>query len=191
MLRSLLLSLCLAVAGSQAALARDDIGGPFSLIDQDGQAVNEQTYLGKPALLYFGFTSCPDICPTDLARMAKLAKAVRESTAIELRPIFVTLDPQRDTPDRLKGYMAYYGKDFVGLTGPQENIAKLADLYHVYYKKVPFGDAGDYMLEHSTFLFLLDSQGRYLDHFGRGMDEAQIIQRITGKLDHGQRLGAL
>ncbi|MGC4011410.1 MAG: SCO family protein [Pseudomonas sp.] len=176
--------LCLALlAGMASAATRTDVGGPFSLIDQDGQRVTERSYEGRPALLYFGFTSCPDICPTDLARMARIARAVEQEKGIKPRPIFVTLDPERDTPQQLKGYVGHFDAEFVGLTGTPQEIASMTDEYHVFYKKVPTGDKpGDYTVDHSTFLFLLDKDGGYLDHFGRGLKEEEIIQRVSAHL---------
>lgn len=169
--------------GAVGATTHPDIGGPFSLTDQDGQRVTERNYAGRPALLYFGFTSCPDICPTDLAKMARIARAVEQQRGIKPRPIFVTLDPERDTPQQLKGYVTHFDPEFVGLTGTPQEIVSITDEYHVFYKKVPRSDTpGDYTVDHSTFLFLLGQDGAYLDHFGRGMKEADIIQRVTEKL---------
>lgn len=171
------------LSGLAGASTRTDIGGPFNLTDQDGQRVTQRSYEGRPALLYFGFTSCPDICPTDLAKMARIARAVEQERGIRLRPIFVTLDPERDTPQQLKGYVTHFDKDFVGLTGTPQEIASITDEYHVYYKKVPYGDKpGDYTVDHSTFLFLLGKDGGYLDHFGRGLKEEEIIQRVNARL---------
>ncbi|MCP1626795.1 SCO family protein [Pseudomonas nitroreducens] len=170
-------------AGVSVAATRSDVGGPFNLTNQDGQRVTQRDYEGRPALLYFGFTSCPDICPTDLAKMARIAHAVEEEKGIKPRPIFVTLDPERDTPQQLKGYVGHFDPEFVGLTGTPQEIIAITDEYHVFYKKVPYGDKpGDYTVDHSTFLFLLDKDGSYLDHFRRGMAEDEIIQRVGAKL---------
>lgn len=112
-----LLLIALLAAGGTTAAPRSDIGGPFQLTDQNGWPANQQRLAGQPSLLYFGYTTCPDICPTDLARMARLVKAVRASSGAELRPIFVTLDPECDTPQRLQTYMSYFGPTFLGLSG--------------------------------------------------------------------------
>lgn len=164
------------------AATRTDVGGSFKLIDQSGRAVTDQTYHGKPVLMYFGFSSCPDVCPTDLARMARIAKQAQQATGVPLTPIFVTVDPERDTPRKLKPYVGVFGKDFVGLTGTPAQIKDITDKYHVFYKKVPYGKQGQYTMDHSTFMFLLDAKGRYQDHFGRSVDEATVVQRISADL---------
>lgn len=157
-------------------------GGAFNLTDQDGREVTERSFQGKPALLYFGFTSCPDVCPTDLARVARIVRRVRSLGGPSLTPIFVSVDPARDTPARMKAYVSVFGRDLVGLTGTPAQIAEVTDRYHVYYKKVPYGRRGQYMMDHSTFVFLLDREGRYVDHFGRTADEAQVARRIVTAL---------
>ncbi|MET3930196.1 cytochrome oxidase Cu insertion factor (SCO1/SenC/PrrC family) [Lysobacter sp. OAE881] len=179
---SILLSALLLVPSLLLAEPRSDIGGSFRLTDQDGKAVTQATYAGKPALMYFGFSSCPDVCPTDLARIERIARRVQQDSGVAVTPIFVTIDPERDTPAKMKTYVSIFGKDFVGLTGTPAQIKDIAAKYHVYYKKVPYGDKGHYTMDHSTFLFLLDRQGRYVDHFGRAVDEKVVAQRIAADL---------
>lgn len=177
--------LLMGLATSTGAATRSDIGGPFQLTNQNGQRVNERSF-GEPVLLYFGFMTCPAICPTDLAKMARISRQLQQQQGLKVRPVFVTIDPERDTPGKLKAYVKYFASDFVGLTGSAQEIAHITDAYHVYYKKVPFGDKPDqYMMDHSTILFLLDSQGRYLKHFGRGMDEQEIAQQVVTALADG------
>ncbi|MNQ64860.1 hypothetical protein D3C85_792990 [compost metagenome] len=171
-----------AMAASSTAATRTDIGGPFQLTNQNGQRVTERSF-GEPALLYFGFMTCPAICPTDLAKMARISRQLQQQQGINVRPIFVTIDPERDTPKKLKTYVNYFASDFVGLTGSAQDIVRITDAYHVYYKKVPTGDKPDeYMMDHSTILFLIDSQGRYLKHFGRGLDEKEIEKQVVTAL---------
>ncbi len=174
--------LLMGLTADVVAAARTDIGGPFQLTNQNGQRVTEKSF-GAPVLLYFGFMTCPAICPTDLAKMARISRQLQQEQGIKVRPVFVTVDPERDTPDKLKVYVKYFANDFVGLTGTSQQIAKITDAYHVYYKKVPSGDKPDeYMMDHSTILFLLDSQGRYLKHFGRGLDERDIERQVAAAL---------
>ncbi|MNX29896.1 hypothetical protein D3C86_600480 [compost metagenome] len=171
-----------ATAASSTAATRTDIGGPFQLTNQNGQRVTERSF-GEPALLYFGFMTCPAICPTDLAKMARISRQLQQQQGISVRPVFVTIDPERDTPKKLKTYVNYFASDFVGLTGSAQDIVRITDAYHVYYKKVPTGDKPDeYMMDHSTILFLIDSQGRYLKHFGRGLDEKEIEKQVVTAL---------
>jgi len=174
--------LLMGLAADAVAATRTDIGGPFQLTNQNGQRVTERSF-GEPTLLYFGFLTCPDICPTDLAKMARISRQLQQQQGIKVRPVFVTVDPERDTPDKLKVYVKYFASDFVGLTGSAQEIARITDAYHVYYKKAPYGDQpGQYMMDHSTILFLLDSQGRYLKHFGRGLDEKEIEKQVVTAL---------
>jgi protein SCO1/2 len=177
-MRGLLMALLLLFSSAHAA----EIGGHFSLVDQDGRHVTDQSFVGKPVLLYFGFTACPDVCPTDLAKIVKIAAAIHTATGIVVTPVFVSIDPERDTPARLKAYVKSFGKDFVGLTGSPAQIAAIGDEYHVYYKKVPFGTRGDYMMDHSTVLFLLGADGAYLDHYGRALTAEEIVPRAVAKL---------
>jgi protein SCO1/2 len=117
--------------------------------------------------------------------MARISRQLQKDKGITVRPVFVTIDPERDTPKKLKEYVGYFAKDFVGLTGSAQDIVRITDAYHVYYKKVPSGDKPDqYMMDHSTILFLLDSQGRYLKHFGRGMDEQDIEKQVVAALEN-------
>ena len=176
--------LCFAAMWAQVPYAQSPakIGGPFQLLDQNGRPVSDATYRGKPALVYFGFTSCPDVCPTDLARIARIARSVRKLGGPELTPIFITVDPERDDPARMKVYVRRFGSDFVGLTGSAEQIRSVSDLYHVYYKKVPFEKHDAYTMDHSTFLFLVDRDGNYLDHFGRAAGETEVSQDILREL---------
>jgi len=194
-MKSLLLAPALfAVALSAACGARaatnDDIGGSFQLVDGDNHPVTDKTYHGRPVLLYFGFTSCPDVCPTDLARIERIARRVQKAGAPAPLPIFVSIDPERDAPKMMKAYVGAFGSDFVGLTGTPAQIARIADLYHVYYKKVPYGQHGQYTMDHSTYLFLLGRDGRYIDHFGRGVDEAEVARTITAELTPAPRKAA-
>jgi protein SCO1/2 len=165
---------------SLPALSASDLGGPFELIDQDGINVTQENYTGAPALLYFGFASCANICPTDLARMASLTRTLAEENGIEITPIFVTIDPERDTPEKLASYVKQFHPRFVGLSGSDQAIADIADKYAVYYSPVPMGES--YMMDHSTFTFLVGADGHYLAHFPRDMPLTQMSLKIADLL---------
>jgi protein SCO1/2 len=165
----------------QAHAVPPAIGGPFALTDQDGRAITQATFAGKPFLLYFGYTSCPDICPVDLARVQKIADAIRVETGAVLIPVFVTVDPERDTPVRMKAYVRAFGKDMVGLTGTTAQIQAITDEYHVYFKKIPVA-GGSYMMDHSTMLFLVGPHGTYLDHYGRKLPDDDVVKRVVTTL---------
>lgn len=174
--------LLIALQPVAMAATRGDVGGPFELVDQNGMRVTQSTFLGKPVLLYFGYATCPDVCPLDLAKMASIARGIRTDTGLAVTPVFVTIDPERDTPAKLKTYVGWFGKDFVGLTGTPEQIAAIGDEYHVYYKKVPAPNGG-YLMDHSTMLFLLGADGGYLDHYGRALPVDEILARAVAKLN--------
>lgn len=162
------------------ALAVSDLGGRFALIDQHGVDVTEENYRGKPALLYFGFSSCGDVCPTDLVKMGFVVEQLVSTAGIEITPIFVTIDPERDTPERMAAYLTAFHPDFVGLTGSDEAIADIADKYAVYYAPLPMGNS--YMMDHSTLLFLIDANGDYVAHFTRDVPVNELTQSIIKKL---------
>jgi protein SCO1/2 len=175
--------LCLGLLASVPSGAYGDsasVGGPFRMVDQDGHAVTDRTYLGKPLLMYFGYTSCPDICPVDVAKIASIAKTVREQTGIDVTPVFVTVDPERDTAARLKVYVRAFSSDAVGLTGSPAQIAAMTDAYHVYFRKVPTD--GGYLMDHSTVLYLIGPDGTFLGHYGRKLPEQEVATRVAQTL---------
>jgi len=175
----------LALVGLLSAmpsLAADiDVGGPFQLVDQDGHAVSDQTYRGRPLLMYFGYTSCPDVCPVDVAKVVKVSRSVRASTGIDVTPVFVTVDPARDTSARMKAYVRAFGADVIGLTGSDAQIKQVTDAYHVYFNKVPAN--GTYLMDHSTVLYLVGADGRLLDHYGRKLPEQDVAARVAATLE--------
>jgi protein SCO1/2 len=189
-MKALALLLSLMLVNLASAASRADTGGAFSLVDQDGTRVTERTFLGRPVLLYFGYTTCPDVCPLDLAKIARVAKRVSAEAGVDVKPIFVTVDPERDTPEKLKPYVRFFGADVSGLTGTSEEIAKIGDEYHVYYKKVPTADGMSYMVDHSTVLFLLGADGGYLDHYGRALSIDEIVSRAVAKLTPPRAAGS-
>lgn len=166
---------------SVAHAANPAVGGPFALTDQDGRAVTQASFAGRPLLLYFGYTSCPDVCPVDLAKIVKIADAVRQASGKAVTPVFVTIDPERDTPPRMQAYVKAFGKDVVGLTGTTAQIDAITDEYHVYFRKVPV-DGGSYLMDHSTMLFLVGPDGAYLDHYGRKLPEDDVVRRVVTTL---------
>jgi protein SCO1/2 len=141
------------------------IGGPFALVDQNGKPVTEATFKGKPTLIYFGYTFCPDVCPTSLLLMETAVDKLGPDAAKKVNLVFITVDPTRDTPELLKGYVPNFGPTFVGLTGTPEQVAAVARSFRVYYQKVPGKDGGPYLMDHSSIVYLLDRNGRFVTHF--------------------------
>ena len=160
---------------------REPIGGPFALTDQNGVHRTDTDFRGKLMLVYFGFTYCPDICPTDLQQMA-LAVDQLGPAGGTVQPVFITVDPARDTVEHLKDYMALFHPRFVGLTGDAAAIRQAARAYRVYYEKVEREDKSDYTLDHSVFIYLMDRDGRYLGFFPPGTSAERLAETMRSHL---------
>ena len=160
---------------------REPIGGPFALTDQNGVRRTDADFRGKLMLVYFGFTYCPDICPTDLQQMA-LAVDQLGPAGGTVQPVFITVDPARDTVEHLKDYMALFHPRFVGLTGDAAAIRQAARAYRVYYEKVEREDKSDYTLDHSAFIYLIDRDGRYLGFFPPGTSAERLAETMRSHL---------
>ena len=139
------------------------IGGPFSLIDQDGRTVTDNDLRGRPFLVFFGFTQCPDVCPTALFEISEVLGKLGPD-AQRVSALFVTVDPERDTPAQMKDYLSSFNPRLVGLTGDPAAIAAVAKEYRVYVKKVPL-DNGDYTMDHTALVYLMDKYGRFVAPF--------------------------
>ena len=165
------------VQSSGAAL----IGGPFSLVGTGGKPVTDRDFRGRYMLIFFGFTHCPDICPAELQVIAQALEQLGDK-AKTVVPIFITLDPERDTPEAMANYVKSFGPNFVGLTGSPEAIAAAAKAYRVAYSKVENKEsAGDYSVDHSALVYLMDREGRYMTHFSYGLSADQMAEKL-GKL---------
>jgi protein SCO1/2 len=139
------------------------IGGPFRLTDQDGRTVTEQDLRGRPFLVFFGFTYCPDICPTTLFEVSEVLRSLGPD-ADRVRALFITVDPERDTVSAMKSYVSNFDPHLIGLTGDPAEIAKVAKEYRVYYKKVPLQE-GSYTMDHTALVYLMDKDGRFVSPF--------------------------
>ena len=172
----------LAPGDRQGSTGVASIGGPFELVNQDGQTVTDKTYAGKYLLVYFGYTNCPDICPTALQTIA-IAMDDLGPLADKVQPILITVDPERDTPKVMKEYVQAFTKRLVGLSGTPEQIARVAKEYRVYYQKVPLKNSSlGYSMDHSGFTYLMDRQGRYLTHFRHDVTPEDLAQRLKDRL---------
>ena len=153
--------------GDVPSASSGSVGGPFVLTDQDGRRRSEEDFRGRWVLLYFGYTNCPDVCPTTLALMANVLGKLGPNANLVV-PVFVTIDPARDTPSILKTYLAAFGPRFVGLTGSPASIAEIARDYRVYYAMHPLPGSG-YAMDHSSVVYLLDPKGKFVKAYN---DEA-------------------
>lgn len=139
------------------------IGGPFSLVDQTGKPVTEADLKGKPSLMFFGFTHCPDICPTALFDMTQVYKALGRD-GDKVQAYFVSVDPERDTPEILKEYLSSFDPRLRGLTGDPAAVSAMEKAYRVYSKKIPL-EAGGYTMDHTALVYLMDKEGRFVAPF--------------------------
>lgn len=161
------------------ATGEASIGGPFTLVDQNGKTVTDQDYRDKLMLVYFGFASCPDICPTDLTIMSEAAKQLGDQ-ASKVAWLFITIDPERDTAEMLKTYMGNFHPALQGLTGTSEQIKDAIKAYRVYAQKVPQKDG--YTMDHSSFMYLMDRQGKFITHFTHNTRAEDIAKTIREQL---------
>jgi protein SCO1/2 len=161
------------IAGSPLARA---IGGPFQLVDQNGNTVTEAALKGKWSLVYFGYTHCPDACPTALNDIS-IALSELGAKRDQVRPIFITVDPERDTPKVLKDYVTAFDAPILGLTGTPEQVAKAAKDYRVYYAKHPEA-GGDYSMDHSSVIYVMDPEGRFTASFTPDSTPEQMAERL-------------
>ncbi len=178
------LMLCFAVillvagrGGSPIAQTTAAIGGPFELTDQDGRTVGDRDLKGRPFLVFFGFTHCPDVCPTTLFEVSEVLRALGPE-ADRVNALFVTVDPERDTPGQLKDYLSSFDPRLRGLTGDAAAVAAMTKAYRVYVKKVP--QENGYTMDHTAIVYLMDKDGRFVAPFNlkrRAADAAADLRR--------------
>jgi protein SCO1/2 len=172
---ALLVASCGAQETAQPPLAGAAIGGPFRLVNQQGRAVTDADLKGKYTLIYFGYTYCPDVCPTDMARIGQGLKQFEEKDAqrgAKVQPVFVTIDPQRDTQAVVGEFVANFHPRFIGLTGSPDAIAETLKAYRVYATRE--GEGPDYLMNHSANAYLFDPQGQPMVLIGSDQDAASI-----------------
>ncbi len=159
------------------------IGGAFELTDQDGKSFSSEQLKGRPHIVFFGFTHCPDICPTTLLELSKLLESLGED-ADKLGVLFITVDPARDTPENLKSYLASFDPRITGLTGTSEQIKKVTNLYRAVYEKVPSADGTDYTMNHTASVYLIDRSGALSSTLAWGEDaetQRKKLLRLVAK----------
>lgn len=171
-----LLVLLWAFGGVRGVTAPAAIGGPFQLTDQSGQTVTDKSLLGRPSLIFFGFTHCPDVCPTSLFEMSQVLQAMGKDAG-RVNAYFISIDPERDTVAAMKDYLSSFDPHLKGLTGDPAAIAKVAAEYRVYTKKVPLKD-GDYTMDHTALVYLMDRDG----HFVAPFDLKQTPEKAAAEL---------
>lgn len=163
------------------------VGGPFTLTDHNGKTVTDKDFADKYRLVYFGFTYCPAVCPTELHKMTRALKDLGPALAAQIHPIFITIDPDRDTVPAMKRYMSLFDPSFTGLTGTPDQIARVLKDWKVYAAKVQQDGMSDYTMDHSSYIYFLSPSGDLLNLF-RAADTADtmaqaIRDRLTQKAD--------
>lgn len=166
---------------NELMLGKAAVGTPFTLTNQHGKRASLADFRGKVVLLYFGYTFCPDVCPTDLLAIAQTLKSLGKS-ADQVQPIFVTLDPARDTRELLRNYAAAFHPRIVALTGSEAEIRRVATAYKVYYEKVTPPDSKTYFINHAAYTFLLDRQGKYVLFFPPGTTPTRMTAMVRDEL---------
>jgi protein SCO1/2 len=159
------LAACNGAPAEQPPLAGARIGGPFALTDQNNRTVRDTDFAGKYRIVYFGYTYCPDVCPTDMQKIGQAMKILDKEaprTSEKLVPIFISVDPERDTPAAVKQFVGNFYPRTVGLTGTPDQIAQVAKNYAVYFKKQPPGPGGGYMVDHFAAAYLMGKNGEPL-----------------------------
>lgn len=157
-----------------------NLGGPFTLVDQYGHSRTDEDFRGRFMLIYFGYSMCPDVCPTELGKMAD-AIAELGPRAKRVVPVFITVDPQRDTPPHLKDYVSEFGSQFVGLTGTLDQIKSVAKEYNVYFRKRPLGD-GNYGMDHTSTIYLIGPNGKLANVYTEGTNPDDIANDLKKRL---------
>lgn len=178
---SLLIAGCSPASDEAPPLAGASIGGPFTLVNQDGQQVSNTDFEGQYRLIYFGFTYCPDVCPVDLQLIGQGLRQLEQSdpeVAAKVQPIFISVDPARDTPEVLKEYVAAFHPRLIGLTGTPDQIAEVAKRYGVYYMKEEAEGASDYLVNHSRAAMLFGAEGEPVAIIPHDQGAAAIAEEL-------------
>ncbi len=181
-LRPALMMRLAGMAGMEQAVAQ--VGGPFTLTGANGKPVSDAAFRGKVMLVYFGYTFCPDVCPTTLQTIAAALHTLGP-LADHVAPIFITVDPARDTPKVMGRYVALFDKRLIGLTGTPAEISRVMHEYRVYAAQVPARDGKSYLVNHSSFIYFMGPDGRFQTMFGPGVTPAQIAASVRARLAAG------
>jgi cytochrome oxidase Cu insertion factor (SCO1/SenC/PrrC family) len=159
------------------------VGGPFALTDQHGQPVTDQDFAERYMLIYFGYTYCPDVCPMSLTNMVAAIDQLPPEQAEKVVPILITIDPERDTVEQLASYAPLFDPRLVALTGSEDEVRAAAKAYRVYFHKAGEGaDSKDYLVDHSTFVYLMGPDGKYRTHFGLNASPEEMAEAIRSEI---------
>jgi protein SCO1/2 len=160
---------------------KEPVGGPFALHDQHGRMRTDEEFRGKLLLLYFGYTRCPDVCPADVLSITLALQGLGDRAA-SVQPIFVTLDPERDTAEHLADYLESFDPRWIGLTGDKAAIGKLALDYKIWFAKAENARGDDYSIDHTSVIFLVGRDGKYIGFLPPGTEPERIMEAVQGHL---------
>ncbi|RPD62154.1 SCO1 protein [Lentinus tigrinus ALCF2SS1-7] len=164
-------------------VGRPQVGGPFSLTTHEGKPFTEKNLLGKWSLIYFGFTNCPDICPEELDKMSAAVDKLDKEYGPIVQPIFISVDPARDTVPQVARYVREFHPRLVGLTGDYATLKATCKAYRVYFSTPPNAKADDdYLVDHSIFFYFMDPNGQFVDAFGKSSSEADVVERVKKEI---------
>lgn len=159
------------------------IGGEWKLVDHNGEIKTDKQYLGKWLAIYFGFTHCPDICPDEIEKMCEVVDILGKTSGVpELVPLFITVDPERDTKEAIKKYCAEFSPKLLGMTGTAEEIDAATRAYRVYYSAGPKDEDGDYIVDHTIVMYLINPKGEFVDYYGKDKTALQVSKSISGHM---------
>ncbi|KAL3622759.1 Protein SCO1 1, mitochondrial [Castilleja foliolosa] len=165
------------------------IGGPFNLIDHNGKPVTDKDFIGQWNLIYFGFTHCPDICPDELIKMAEAIDKIKKKSGLEVVPVFISVDPERDNVEQIREYVKEFHPKLIGLTGSPEEVKSAARAYRVYYMKTE-EEGSDYLVDHSIVMYLMDPNMQFVKFFGKNFDADTLSDGVIQEIKQHKKVRA-
>jgi len=169
----------------ETSVGTPQLGGPWTLTNQSSETVSDTDMLGKYQLIYFGFTFCPDVCPEELQKMGEVVEKLDKKYGPIVQPIFITVDPARDTAPQMATYCAEFHPRLIGLTGTEEQIRQVSRLFRVYYNTGIKLNDEDYLIDHSIIIYLMDKNGKFLDFFGKNLTASEITDKMVRHIEKG------